>query len=682
MPLTHIMELSRSAVQTGLVVLLQSSLVLLLGLCLGTALRQRGPLAQSAAYRAVLVAVVCTALCSLTFSPHLHPVWRVSLPETPRQIVVVHENAPARSGEVAAAMPEKRSSPAAFAPPPSADQKPSVVIPSDAPPPLPWTSRLYIAAAVLWGAGSLVLLVAIALGQWTLRRLQRRSTPLEAGPALALLRTIADTRRKQRLSVRTSPAVRSPFLAGIRGPVIYLPDSYATDFDAAELQAIVAHEAAHQERHDVAWRLSARLLCALLWPQPLLWILVRRMELAAEEACDVLAVTQGCPPRAYADCLLSLTERLLPSRAERHLGLGVVPFRSQVGRRIQQILSNSPRPHRISRALRVGIVVTAGAAVALGLLVNAASRKTTPNTPAGRAEKASAWAAPEGYLSQFVGAKRWGGDIQPIQILPTFDKTVLYPSLLTEADKALIRQCKADAVVSTEYASGGPAVHDRTVLESILARRPHFFYAEYLMGVWYKKSHDARGAQIWTDRAVQDAPAILAGRVQFADGRPVNGYTFTPSVSLYQSANFMDNHEGYDDPQNLQYPAVVTDAHGCYYLPVFRAVYDQPRLGNDLGVAAERHGPPRHAHGRHVAADGAGRAAPVHGDRPRRRSAADDRAALPHGRFAVPARQSETGPPAASFPIRPVRDMAALPRRRPVRGKLNRSHLGAEREPQ
>jgi len=38
----------------------------------------------------------------------------------------------------------------------------------------------------------------------------------------------------------------------------------------------------------------------------------------------------------------------------------------------------------------------------------------------------------------------------------------------------------------------------------------------------------------------------------------------------------MDNHEGYDDPQNFHYPAVTTDARGCYYIPVFRGVYSQP----------------------------------------------------------------------------------------------------------
>lgn len=581
MPLTYITELSRTLVQSGFVLLIQSSLVLLLGLCLGTAVKRRGPLAQSAAFRATLVAVVCTALSSVLFSAHLHPVWRVSLPDATRPSVAVNESTPPQSGSVAGEAPSKLPPIAAFAPLPSAIQRPSSIVtpaagPSDAPTFLPWTSRLYVTTAIVWGVGSLCLLVSFVLGQWTLRRLQRRSAPVQAEAASAVLTALPG---KRVLSLRTSPTVRSPFLAGIRRPVIYLPSSYATDFEAAELQAIVAHEAAHQERHDVAWTLAARLLCALLWPQPLLWILVRRMELAAEEACDVLAVTQGCPPSAYADCLLSLAERLTPSRAERRLGLGVVPFRSQVGRRIQQILSGTPRPRRVSHGLRIGIIMASSIAVAVGLLAIATSRKTDPPKPAGTTEHSYPWGAPDGYLAQFTGADRWKGSVGPIQILPVFDKTVLYPSPLTEDEKTLIRQCKKTGVYNTQYGSGGPSVHDRRVLEAVLARRPHFFYAEYLMGVWYRKSHDLRGAQTWTDRALQDAPVIIAGRVQFADGKPVDGYTFTSSLSLYTSANFMDNHDGYDDAQNLQYPEVLTDAHGCYYLPAFRAVYDQPGWG-------------------------------------------------------------------------------------------------------
>ncbi len=566
-----IVEICRAMAQSGLVLLLQSSFVLLLGLCLGAALRRRGPLAQSTAYRATLCAVVCTVLFSIFFAPRPHPLVRVSLPQAPPQATfapVVTPPAPVSAADGTPAGKSPKITPTLIAPaanPPRVAPVAEIVTPA---PLLAWTSRLYLAAIVLWAAGVVWLLAGIVFGQWVLWRLHRRSVAVNYASALEL---------------RASAEVRSPFLAGFWRPVVYLPNTYATDFDAAELQAIVAHEAAHQERRDVAWTLAARLTCALLWPQPLLWLLVRRMELAAEEVCDVLALTQGCPARAYADCLLSLAERLTPSRAERRLGLGVVPFQSQVGQRIQQILSGSPRPPRVSRLLRAVIVVTTLVAVVAGLLVIAVSRPSNTNRAlADTAEQPHPWAAPDGYLAQFPSALPGGGTVQPIQILSVFNKAVLYPALLTENDKTLLQQCKADAVVSTMYGSGGPSVHDRRVLEEVLARRPHFFYAEYLLGVWYKKSHDPTDGLIWISRALQDAPAILAGRVQFGDGKPVNGFTFSPNVSLYRSANFMDGPYDYNDTRTLIYPDVTADANGCYYLPVFRAVYEMPSWSSSL----------------------------------------------------------------------------------------------------
>ena len=104
------------------------------------------------------------------------------------------------------------------------------------------------------------------------------------------------------------------------------------------LRAILAHELAHLARRDNAWTLAARLLCALLWPQPLLWVLCRRLEQIGEEACDQAVLAQDCPPRAYADCLLTLAERHPLGRRERALGAGVAPFRSSLGRRIGRIL--------------------------------------------------------------------------------------------------------------------------------------------------------------------------------------------------------------------------------------------------------------------------------------------------------------------------------------------------------
>ena len=139
----------------------------------------------------------------------------------------------------------------------------------------------------------------------------------------------------------------------------------------------MAHELAHANRHDTRWTLASRLLCALLWPQPLLWLLCRRLEQLAEDACDLAVLSHACPPRIYADCLLTLAERRPLSRRTSPLTAGLVPFRSQLARRIQHILTvkgNPPMP-AVTRRLRFALPAAAVLAALGGTLLIAAPKE-------------------------------------------------------------------------------------------------------------------------------------------------------------------------------------------------------------------------------------------------------------------------------------------------------------------
>src|SRR5207302_421895 len=93
------------------------------------------------------------------------------------------------------------------------------------------------------------------------------------------------------------PAVRAPFLAGLRAPTILLPAVSApgtSEPDATALRSVLAHELAHLARGDCWWNLLGRLACALAWAQPLLWVVCRRLEQSSEEVCDLEVLRQGC----------------------------------------------------------------------------------------------------------------------------------------------------------------------------------------------------------------------------------------------------------------------------------------------------------------------------------------------------------------------------------------------------
>lgn len=269
----------------------------------------------------------------------------------------------------------------ATAPPPSSlplpspgdEEMSSLPSPSPVPAPLstaPQLPRIYAALVAFWAAGAAVWLLWLCVCQWHLTRLRREACAITSGPAAEMLASL--TARPPCLLVH--PAVRSPFLAGVRRPAIFLPTAYATDFPPDALRAILAHELAHLARRDCAWTLASRLLCAVLWPQPLLWLLCRRLEQIGEEACDLSVLAQNCPPRAYADCLLSLAQRHPLPRRERALGAGVAPFRSSLGRRISLILSKGTHTMSlVSPRLRLTVAaLTLAAALSGAFIVSSA----------------------------------------------------------------------------------------------------------------------------------------------------------------------------------------------------------------------------------------------------------------------------------------------------------------------
>ncbi len=131
-----------------------------------------------------------------------------------------------------------------------------------------------------------------------------------------------------------TPFLSSPCLDGLRRPAILLPE------DAEQnLRETFIHELAHLSRRDGLWNLLRRSATALLWVQPLVWLLSRRIEETAEEVCDDYVVEFGADRTRYAGHLLELAERTLPPLAPS--GVGMISLRSLLGRRITRILDSS-----------------------------------------------------------------------------------------------------------------------------------------------------------------------------------------------------------------------------------------------------------------------------------------------------------------------------------------------------
>jgi beta-lactamase regulating signal transducer with metallopeptidase domain/protocatechuate 3,4-dioxygenase beta subunit len=203
--------------------------------------------------------------------------------------------------------------------------------------PWSWVVGCYLLGVALLGTRLLVGLVAA-------RQLVRGARPVDGAklPAAAGAAT----------PVYESSRVRVPITVGWLRPAIVLPQDWST-WDAAMLDAVLAHERAHVRRGDLWVALAARVNAIVYWFHPLAWFLSRRLTALAESACDDAVIDSLGDRTGYARHLLSVAARL--SGAPRRLEpVGVaMAARPMVEQRIEAILDD-----RRPLARRVGWVGT------------------------------------------------------------------------------------------------------------------------------------------------------------------------------------------------------------------------------------------------------------------------------------------------------------------------------------
>jgi len=329
----------------GLTWLVQSSVLLALGLVAGRVLRRSGPAVQSGVYRTTLAAVLICPVASVAFfavgfdglslrlpSPATPaPPELVPPPTLPMIELAARSNVPLldlRVGEreiPPTSMPANRAEAMASASRPA----PKVMSPRLS------MSPVAIAAYALavWLVGATFMVVRLWVGQTRMRRLRASAVPAEAG-AEALCSDVARQMNVAPPTVWRSPFLFSPCLDGLRRPAILLPDDLGKN-----LRETFVHELAHLARRDGLWNLVRRSATAGLWLQPLVWLLSRRLEVAAEEVCDDYVVYFGAERAHYAGHLLELAGRALPPVAPASVGM--ISLRSMLARRIVRILDTS-----------------------------------------------------------------------------------------------------------------------------------------------------------------------------------------------------------------------------------------------------------------------------------------------------------------------------------------------------
>lgn len=167
---------------------------------------------------------------------------------------------------------------------------------------MPWPGPLQI-AAIVWLLGSLAVVARLVAGVMTLDRWSGEGSAVTQPVWRAALARLAP-RRTPRLIATTR--LGGPVSWGVPPGTILLDSASLSDASAAE--AILAHELAHLRRGDWVFLMLSRLMLAVFWFNPVVWMVHAALVARTEEAADAAAVA-GMDRQTYAHALVRLASQ-------------------------------------------------------------------------------------------------------------------------------------------------------------------------------------------------------------------------------------------------------------------------------------------------------------------------------------------------------------------------------------
>lgn len=174
-------------------------------------------------------------------------------------------------------------------------------------------SGLTLFLYVLWISG--ILIMAFFLSKSILRFcvLKKSAQPLQ-NPAVRRLyrKCLVEMNIRKPLPVYSTVFLKSPVIAGLFKPCIYLPIRLLSGCTEKELRFMLLHELFHYRYKDALVNCFRTLAGILYWFNPFVWIALREMKNDREIACDtsVLNMLEESAYKDYGKTLIDFSETI------------------------------------------------------------------------------------------------------------------------------------------------------------------------------------------------------------------------------------------------------------------------------------------------------------------------------------------------------------------------------------
>ncbi|QDU11053.1 M56 family metallopeptidase [Gimesia aquarii] len=395
----------------------------------------------------------------------------------------------------------------------------------------PWSTLLM--SIYLFGTA---VFVALLIHRYRLVRQIMRESDIQSDGVLwsELKRISKQLKMKSLPELRISDKTDAPFAMGAFRPVIVMPRLIAEELQPDQLTIVMAHELAHIHRRDLLIGWFETLVNILWWFHPAMWWLRKSLRETREDCCDdILLANQLANPDRYCETLIDAASRQSTKLAEP-LVLGFVHREHPIARRIRRLMDGSL--FRADRLRFPAIILT----LLLALIMLPGMRPERQSVTKTTLEGLFGWT----NLSFQIDA----------------------------SEEATINECRKIAQTyfsMSSYKRIFSQLETRVRLEAILDEHPKCFYAQYLLGTWYRLNGDLELSTQLLNESLANAPVVLSQRYRLGNGKPIRGVEIS---EIEIECNRVQNHS-LDPSLNLKFVGLITDSKGMVHLPVYDTVY-------------------------------------------------------------------------------------------------------------
>lgn len=192
----------------------------------------------------------------------------------------------------------------------------------------------------IWFTGMAVMLLFILKSEVRFHVWKKSALPVQNRAVRILYKDcLRRMKIKRKIPVYSTAYLKSPVIAGLFRPCIYLPIELISDFNGADLRYMLLHELQHYKHKDAIAGFFMNLFRVLYWFNPMVWLALKEMCSDREIACDtsVLNLLSECEYKEYGNTLICLAEKI--SRMPSLFSAGISGTMKQMQRRIANIAS-------------------------------------------------------------------------------------------------------------------------------------------------------------------------------------------------------------------------------------------------------------------------------------------------------------------------------------------------------